>query len=177
MPSAAERKLEKKIRDLEQDIKKMNKSSSEKKIRALEQKIKGMEKSSSSSSSSSRSKKNLKRVPRTEEAKERMGRQPVATSGSPEWEGVGRHDDRGQELLEEGVRVHVQPNPHAPQTPSEANKAWNAPGPGPDPGAGNFDPLWAIKQGVVRKGKSPKKKSNKNKKKKKKTVHKKKKRN
>ena len=161
-------------------------SAAERKIKALERKIRDLEKSSSSSSSSSseskkksspRSKKKqtgLKIVPRTEEAKERMGRQPVATSGSPEWEGVGRHDDREQELLEEGVRVHVQPNPHAPQTPSEANKAWNAPGPGPDPGAGNFDPLWAIKQGVVRKGKSPKKK---NKKKKKKTVHKKKKRN
>ena len=166
-------------------------------IKALEKKIKALEKSSSSSSSSrskkksssSRSKKKspsssskqrgFKLVPRTPDAIRRIGPKPLSTSRSPGAIGFDKKDDRGPDLLEEGIRVYTQPNIHALKTPSEANEAWNKPGPGPDPGKSNFNPLWAIKQGVVRTGKSPKKKKkkkNKNKKKKK-TVHKRQKRN
>jgi len=156
-------------------------------IKALEKKIKDLEKSSSSSSSSSRSKKKsssssskqrgFKLVPRTPDAIRRIGPKPLSTSRSPGAIGFDKKDDRGPDLLEEGIRVYTKPNIHALKTPSEANEAWNKPGPGPDPGKSNFNPLWAIKQGVVRTGKSPKKKKKNKNKKKKKTLHKRQKRN
>ena len=161
-------------------------SAAERKIRSLERKIRDLEKSSSSSSSrskkksSSRSKKKqtgLKIVPRTQEAKDRIGRQPVATSGSKAWEGVVKKDDRGPGKFEDGVRVRNNMNIDALREVDEANKAWDNPAPGRNPREIFFDPPWAKLQGVVRTGKSPKKKNKKNKKKKKKTVHKKKKRN
>ena len=156
-------------------------------IKALEKKIKDLEKSSSSSSSSSRSKKKssssrskqrgFKLVPRTPDAIRRIGPKPLSTSRSPGAIGFDKKDDRGPDLLEEGIRVYTKPNIHALKTPSEANEAWNKPGPGPDPEKYNFNPLWAIKQGVVRTGKSPKKKKKNKNKKKKKTLHKRQKRN
>ena len=157
MPSAAERKLEKKIRDLEQDIKKMNKSSSS--SSSSRSKKKSSPRSKKKSSSPKSEKYGVyRRVPRDPRAIRLIGNQPPSTSRSPAWKAVDKKDDRGPGKFQDGVRVRDNMNIDALREVDEANEAWNNPAPGRNPREIFFDPQWAKEQGVVRTGKSPKKK-------------------